>query len=158
MINHGIVTDDRPRSVPDWATVGPWDKAKVRDLGKAWVSALSGVAESTPGSLAKLACFLAPPPPDTRFRLPQPAITNVYFIGGELGPVKIGMASNVKRRLRDLQMASPIELAILATVEGPPLLEREYHKRFAAHRLHGEWFTRYPETEAEIALLNGGVA
>lgn len=85
---------------------------------------------------------------------PLPAVTTIYFIGCENGPIKIGMASRVSVRLRMLQLSSPVELTLMATVEGPPSLEREYHKRFAAHRLHGEWFSPHPDILAEIARLS----
>jgi hypothetical protein len=32
--------------------------------------------------------------------------------------------------------------------------EKMYHRRFAHRRLHGEWFERCPEIEAEIERLN----
>lgn len=34
--------------------------------------------------------------------------------------------------------------------------ERDYHARFAAHRLRGEWFAPHPDILAEIEHLNGG--
>jgi hypothetical protein len=33
-------------------------------------------------------------------------------------------------------------------------VELEYHQRFRAHHLRGEWFERCPEIEAEIERLN----
>lgn len=74
----------------------------------------------------------------------------VYFVGGESGPVKIGFAVDPVLRLTALQCGSPVPLSILATIEAPARMERAYHKQFAAHRLHGEWFARAPEIVAEI--------
>lgn len=86
---------------------------------------------------------------------PQPAFATIYFIGPDDGPIKIGWASNIVTRVRDLRLANAFPLRIWASVGGPPSLEREYHKRFAAHRLHGEWFERHPDILAEIERLNG---
>jgi hypothetical protein len=83
----------------------------------------------------------------------EPSPGFVYFIGGDVGAVKIGFAVNPDLRIRDLQCGSPIPLRILARVAGMPQDERDYHKRFKAHRLHREWFERCPEIEAEIARL-----
>lgn len=89
--------------------------------------------------------------PSVPVREPQPGV--VYFVGGDVGGVKIGFAVNVELRLRDLQCGSPVKLAVLATVPGMPKDEREYHKRFKAARQHGEWFERTPELLAEIDRL-----
>jgi hypothetical protein len=77
----------------------------------------------------------------------------VYFVGGDVGGIKIGTAREPSRRLADLQCGSPVRLAILAVVSGTHELELEYHRRFAAHRLHGEWFERHPDILAEIERL-----
>ena len=78
----------------------------------------------------------------------------VYFIGIEPdGPIKIGKAINVQERLGTLQVAMPMPLALLATADGGRAREREYHARFEAHRIRGEWFERGPEIVAEIARL-----
>lgn len=78
----------------------------------------------------------------------------VYFIAAKVGPIKIGMAIDPVRRLKSLQTSHPEPLSILATSSGGPEREREYHKQFAGHRLHGEWFERCPEIDAEIKRLN----
>jgi hypothetical protein len=78
----------------------------------------------------------------------------VYFVGGDVGAIKIGLARNPHRRIKGLQCGSPIPLKILATVSGGRRLEMAYHRRFAVHRLHGEWFARSPEIQSEIDRLN----
>jgi excisionase family DNA binding protein len=80
----------------------------------------------------------------------------VYFIGAKEGPIKIGRALFPEQRLKEIQLGYPYELTILATTPGAAGVERAYHLRFAEHRLNGEWFTRCPEIEAEIARLGGG--
>lgn len=85
----------------------------------------------------------------------------VYFIGGERGPVKIGTAIDVNKRLAALQTAHPFPLKVLTSISGGRELEAYFHVRFGAHRIGGEWFTRCDEIDAEITLLrklrrNGG--
>lgn len=81
----------------------------------------------------------------------------VYFIGcKEVGRVKIGFSEAAEVGLAHLQCGSPVDLVLLATMPGTEDDERELHKRFAACRLHGEWFERTAEIEAEIARLNSG--
>lgn len=85
---------------------------------------------------------------------PAPETGITYFIGPDEGPIKIGFTIGpVEQRMLALQVGSPVRLSIIASVAGPPKLERAYHRRFAAHRLHGEWFTRHPDILAEIARL-----
>ena len=79
----------------------------------------------------------------------------VYFMAGDGGPVKIGCALNPSERLASVQTGNPLPLAILATAPGGYAAEKAYHRRWSAHRLHGEWFARAPEITAEIARLAG---
>jgi T5orf172 domain. len=73
----------------------------------------------------------------------------VYFIkGGD--SVKIGMANDVRRRLNDLQVGSPIELQLIGIMLGGRTVELRLHERFKAHRLNGEWFRLSPELEQFI--------
>lgn len=72
----------------------------------------------------------------------------VYFIqAGQHGPIKIGVASNVRKRLAALQTGHHTSLRIIGTVPGDAALERELHQRFAAHRIRGEWFKAACATE-----------
>lgn len=77
----------------------------------------------------------------------------VYFIAAAGGPVKIGMAMDVQKRLASLQTAHHERLEVLATATGGAKQERAYHKKFAKHRLEGEWFEPYPDILAEIVRL-----
>jgi hypothetical protein len=80
------------------------------------------------------------------------AVSGVYFVqANEGGPIKIGVAIDVRRRLSGLQNGSPMRLHVLGVVPGDRRLEVELHGRFAADRLHGEWFR---ETEALFAYIN----
>lgn len=65
----------------------------------------------------------------------------VYFIQrGSTGPIKIGCASDAEARLRSLQTGCPDRLWLLLTLPGGQPQEAEFHRRFAADRLRGEWF------------------
>lgn len=92
-------------------------------------------------------CMIEPPAP----KLSRP----VYFIQcGEGGPIKIGIARDPAKRLAGLQTGHFERLQLRALTTGGAKQERAYHDRFAAHRLHGEWFSPHPDLLAEIARLN----
>lgn len=77
---------------------------------------------------------------------PQPSRPVVYFIQlGEGGPIKIGFTTNLDKRIKALQTASPDNLILLAAVEGSERTERGLHARFGEHRQRGEWFAPAPE-------------
>ena len=70
----------------------------------------------------------------------------VYVIGPESsGPFKIGIASDVARRLGALQIGSPVDLRVHVTERHPSRAaalarEAELHAKFASVRRRGEWF------------------
>ena len=70
----------------------------------------------------------------------------IYFIRMDLrGPIKIGVAKNVEKRLADLQCASPYDLSLITKVECGSRrrayeLERQLHKMYGYKRMRGEWF------------------
>ncbi|MFF4090377.1 GIY-YIG nuclease family protein [Streptomyces nigra] len=66
----------------------------------------------------------------------------VYVLGTPgSNTVKIGMTTNLTKRLRDIQRMSPVPLAALWTTPGGRELEVRLHRHFASLRSHGEWFT-----------------
>ena len=72
----------------------------------------------------------------------------VYFVkAGEDGPIKVGRtrADLVKTRLANLQIASPVELHLLGTLESDSKGERELHVRMDHLHVRGEWFRDAPE-------------
>lgn len=81
--------------------------------------------------------------------------TFVYFIGAAIGPIKIGIAEQPRTRLKILQTSYPYDLSILAMTPGPRSLEMEYHRKFAMHRLRGEWFERHEDILAAIREITG---
>lgn len=65
----------------------------------------------------------------------------IYLVQAEAGgPIKIGTAVDPERRLDALRGSCPIPLRMLRVLEGDITEELWLHKRFAEHRLHGEWF------------------
>lgn len=71
----------------------------------------------------------------------------IYFIqdAGTLA-VKIGYALNdVDRRRDTLQTGNSSELIVLASLPGERCDEAALHRRFAAHRVAGEWFRPHPD-------------
>ena len=73
-------------------------------------------------------------------------ILNVYLLqAGLRGPIKIGVARNVRRRLKTLQTGNHQELRVLAVIpcgtDGSARnLESQLHRKFSKSRIRGEWF------------------
>jgi hypothetical protein len=66
----------------------------------------------------------------------------VYVIGPkDSNTVKIGFSDKPRRRLRQIQMMSPLPLDILWSCPGGRAMEDALHVRFREYRTHGEWFT-----------------
>jgi len=84
----------------------------------------------------------------------RPKHPDLYFIRSESGPIKIGISVDPQKRLKTLQTAHPFRLELLCVFAGAGKKEANYHSRFAAHRLHGEWFEPHPDILAEITRLN----
>lgn len=90
---------------------------------------------------------------DTRHRCAVPLAAEhaphrggVYVIQqGDDGPLKIGVTTDVRKRMRSLQTGSPHPLRLVAIFDGNKLDEQKAHDRFAPHALSGEWFKPVPE-------------
>lgn len=72
---------------------------------------------------------------------------------GSGGPVKIGIANDIKRRVMALNTGASIALDVLKSHEMEDashsrLVERYLHKILDKHRLNGEWFS--PEALTEL--------
>lgn len=104
------------------------------------------------GEFACLAEYLEWRAADSIFTRFKPALPNerVYFIGGDTGPVKIGITTNPGQRVEHLRTGSPFPIRLLATIRAGRSLERAYHRYFEHCRLEGEWFDRCPDLEREI--------
>lgn len=71
--------------------------------------------------------------------------------------MKIGCATELRTRLRELRCGSPDALELLGSFETarPQADESALHERFAAERLHGEWFEPTRGLLAYIAERTG---
>ena len=69
----------------------------------------------------------------------------IYFVQQDVTwAVKIGFTADMdtlEKRIRALQTASPYQLRLVHVWEGDALREHLLHRRFAAQRLMGEWFS-----------------
>lgn len=83
----------------------------------------------------------------------------VYFIRpvGRPGPIKIGLASTPKSRLRQHMENSPIPLEIVATAPGDLALERNIQECFVDCHSHAEWFHATPSLIAAVQKIARGV-
>lgn len=68
-----------------------------------------------------------------------PQSAGVYVVRAR-DRVKIGYTSNVRKRVRGMQTASPDRLDLIALMEGDFKTEKVIQRRFAPHRGLGEWF------------------
>lgn len=70
----------------------------------------------------------------------------VYFIAeGPRGAIKIGVTDDPAKRLAALQIGNSRPLRCLGLIDGDANVESNWHRRFAAQRISGEWFKRTPE-------------
>ena len=82
----------------------------------------------------------------------QHSIGWVYFIQARTGgPVKIGFAVDLSRRLSELQVGSPVLLRLLGSFAGTRADEAALHEKLATFRSHGEWFVPGPDLRAVLA-------
>jgi Meiotically up-regulated gene 113 len=66
--------------------------------------------------------------------------------------IKIGKASNIDVRMRELQIGNPYKLELLAFIKDKSL-EKKLHIKFNHLSYSGEWFRITPELEAYIAAI-----
>lgn len=70
----------------------------------------------------------------------------VYLCFDGSGLWKIGIASDPKKRLRQLRTGNAtIRMPFNVTVEYPSAIELELHTKFEGRRVAGEWFDLEPE-------------
>ena len=86
----------------------------------------------------------------------------LYVIGGDSGPLKIGYSGNPKNRLRELNVASPLDLEIKHTRNVPELTckftEKYAHALLSSRWVRGEWFdVSLEQAIAAIRLADEGV-
>jgi hypothetical protein len=77
---------------------------------------------------------------------------DVYFLElPTLGRIKIGSTCSLTNRLRSLSFVLPEPPRLLGAIRGGASEEMRWHARWAALRVHREWFTATPELRAAIA-------
>jgi hypothetical protein len=71
----------------------------------------------------------------------------IYFIqaGGDGGLIKIGLTVDLGKRFSALKSSCPAELTLLGFEHGRREEEKALHRRFAEHRMSGEWFSPHPD-------------
>jgi Meiotically up-regulated gene 113 len=81
---------------------------------------------------------------------------NVYVMGIDGGPQKIGISSDLEARLVTTRQKQSAPVRLIASHERPGgdarLVERVAHTLLAAKRDIGEWFDVGPEEAAEAVL------
>jgi hypothetical protein len=91
----------------------------------------------------------APSPKPTRKAVPG----QVYLIRDHAGYFKIGISTKwAHERAFGISIALPFPVTVLAlgTFQDARAKELEFHERFAAKRLNGEWFALEPDDVTEI--------
>lgn len=73
----------------------------------------------------------------------------IYVIGFA-NYIKIGWSTNIRGRLETLQLGVPEALKLYGIITGERRTEPRLHRRFADHRLRGEWFRYEGELRAWI--------
>lgn len=78
-------------------------------------------------------------------------MTQIYFIqAGDNGPIKIGYAANLVKRMGQLQIGNSMQLTLLGNYPGGHAEESRLQRRFATSLIRGEWYTT---SEALLALV-----
>ncbi len=79
----------------------------------------------------------------------------IYFIRNRTNrAIKIGFTrKDARERLGQLQTACPNRLELIGTMPGDMTVEKGLHKRFAEHRLTGEWFREHEELVEAIDVF-----
>ena len=83
----------------------------------------------------------------------------VYFVRqGSTGPIKIGRAVELRRRIGQLQTGNPVSLELLGwlTTGNDTTTEQALHKHYADSRERGEWFSITQDHALRELTLNHG--
>lgn len=83
--------------------------------------------------------------------------STIYFIQAGLnGPIKIGVTTNLKQRIKDLQTSNPEKLYLIAAIYEHPELELYLHKQFKKYHIRGEWFEPGPDIFGYLLIIKNG--
>lgn len=153
-------------TVGDLAALKPHQILRVHGTGRKTLDAIQDRLVAHGFSLYPYGCARPEPLYAVRARIRPFRLSDsgIYFI--ECGDaIKIGYASSVERRLSAMRTGCPLPMCLLYVwpmlYEHPEseyyAKEREFHERFAALRMHGEWFrAESPLTdfiEAELSAM-----
>lgn len=76
----------------------------------------------------------------------------IYLIASGRNIIKVGMATDVRQRVMELQIGTPFNLQVLHKIEVAAeyalKLEKLIHRRLKRYRMRGEWF----RVEHDIAI------
>lgn len=64
--------------------------------------------------------------------------------------IKVGIASDIKKRLGQLRTGAAAPVTLIAAVKGDEHLERSLHRELLEYRVDGEWFHDCPNVRAAI--------
>lgn len=65
----------------------------------------------------------------------------IYFVQcGKDGPIKIGCSDDVEKRIAQMQIGCPYELALLWQIKGDNEDEASLHEQWKHEKVRGEWF------------------
>ena len=78
----------------------------------------------------------------------------MIYIVKQLNYVKIGYTSRFKKRIQELQVASPVKLEVIALIKGDKSDEKNYHDAFKHLSSNGEWFVYNDEIERFAEALD----
>lgn len=84
---------------------------------------------------------------------PQAATHRVYFLYCA-GFIKIGVTSNIIKRMTNLQVAIPFRSQTILLIPGGFLTEQYMHFIFSEYRHQGEWFRFGPKLRETIERLS----
>jgi len=78
----------------------------------------------------------------------------IYFITNpEAATVKIGYATDVRRRLESLQTGNHVPLLLYSGFPAPPQTERVLHRALSEFKIINEWFRHSDEVEQLISCF-----
>jgi hypothetical protein len=100
---------------------------------------------------------------DRRYYRKPTRETSLYAISANAEFIKFGFAAKPGSRLAELQVGSPFELKLLATLRMPDQasaadLEKRVHVAVARFHFRGEWFYSCPKTLAVAGFMERGAA
>lgn len=75
----------------------------------------------------------------------------IYFAQNDSGHIKIGVTTDVARRLDAMQTATHERLTVIGVMEGDRVAERRLHAELRPSHIRGEWYQRSEQVEMALA-------